>query len=313
MSELSVVIPIYKVEAFLPRCLKSVLQQQGCDMEIILVDDCSPDSCGRICDEYAVKDDRIRVIHHKQNRGLSAARNSGIKVSTGTFITFVDSDDCIEPDTYCRNLNLLFSANADVVEYPVEKQHRRKIERYAPSDVGIREETFRMWFTRRGFIHCYAWNKIYRRELFDTIEFPEGRYFEDLFTIPYVLQKTNKIIASSYGCYKYTDADSNSITKTLSLQKQQDLFEAYIRLFNEAQSCGEFSRNELYVCFIEIIDRTIIYKQLGGSLKIPEYKLRFKDLLQKQSMIHRLKSLLILTIGISATVKLFSAIHGNIN
>lgn len=97
MCEISIIVPIYKVERYLKRCVDSILNQTFTDFELILVDDGSPDNCGRICDEYAEKDNRIYVIH-KENGGLSDARNAGLDYATGQYIIFVDSDDFVEPD-----------------------------------------------------------------------------------------------------------------------------------------------------------------------------------------------------------------------
>ena len=95
MSEISVIVPVYKVEEFLRDCIDSILNQTFGDFELILVDDGSPDRCGQICDDYAVKDNRIKVIH-QENKGLSGARNVGLEVMTGNYITFIDSDDVVE-------------------------------------------------------------------------------------------------------------------------------------------------------------------------------------------------------------------------
>lgn len=112
---ISVIVPVYKVEKYLRRSIESVLNQTYTDLEIVLVDDGSPDQCGMICDEYAQKDSRIRVIH-KENGGLSSARNAGIKIAKGEYITFLDSDDYIENDAYETLINVAANTDADVIE-----------------------------------------------------------------------------------------------------------------------------------------------------------------------------------------------------
>ena len=157
--KLSVVIPVYRVEAFLRKCVDSVVSQEIDDMEIILVDDCSPDGSGRLCDTLACSDARIRVVHRGQNGGLSAARNSGLDVATGDCITFVDSDDFLSPGTYRACLQAMMSRQADCVEFPVMKRYgSENAEEYKPS-LGEVEETFDEWYERRGYVHSYAWNK----------------------------------------------------------------------------------------------------------------------------------------------------------
>ena len=110
----SVIVPVYKVAAYLPRCVDSILAQTWRNLEIILVDDGSPDECGSICDVYAEKDPRIRVIH-KENGGLSSARNAGLDTASGEYIGFVDSDDWIEPEMYARMLALMEKYDAKMV------------------------------------------------------------------------------------------------------------------------------------------------------------------------------------------------------
>lgn len=114
MPKISIIVPVYKVEAFLHRCVDSILGQTLKDIEVILVDDGSPDNCGRICDEYSMQDDRVKVIH-QQNKGLPGARNAGIKVATGSYLGFVDSDDFVEPDMFERLFSAASENNVDFV------------------------------------------------------------------------------------------------------------------------------------------------------------------------------------------------------
>lgn len=114
MPELSIIVPIYKVEKYLPKCIESILNQSFIDFELILVDDGSPDYCGLICDEYAGKDSRVKVIH-QNNQGVSAARNAALDVAAGRYLGFVDADDWIEKDMYQTMLQTAFASRADVV------------------------------------------------------------------------------------------------------------------------------------------------------------------------------------------------------
>lgn len=112
---ISVVVPVYKVEKYLERCINSVLSQSYKDLEVILVDDGSPDKCGKICDEYAKKDDRVKVIH-KENGGQSSARNIGIQEAKGQYISFIDSDDYLEKNAYETLIKVATTTNADITE-----------------------------------------------------------------------------------------------------------------------------------------------------------------------------------------------------
>ena len=188
--KLTIIIPVYKVEAYLDFCLKSIARQNVEDYEVILVDDGSPDRSGALCDAWVRKDGRFRVIHCPENRGLSAARNRGLDEAHGEYVTFVDSDDYISPHTLQANMELLaLHPEADVLEYPVCVYHgTAKAYRYTPGTCEITDYTG--WAHRKGYIHSYAWNKIYKRSLWKSLRFPEGRWYEDVFTIPAVLRQS---------------------------------------------------------------------------------------------------------------------------
>ena len=172
--KLTVVIPVYRVEATLDRCVESVLIQDIDDMEVILVDDGSPDSCPKMCDEWAEKDSRISVIH-KENGGLSEARNAALDIAKGDYVTFVDSDDWLDEGTYKAILNLM--DDNDIVEYPVA--HRLSL-----SDRSY-ENMDDYWLTEQAYTHTFAWNKVYRRTLFNGIRYPKRKVFEDVYTLPF--------------------------------------------------------------------------------------------------------------------------------
>lgn len=303
---LSVIIPVYKVEKYLQRCVQSVASQSFSELEIILVDDCSPDSCGSICDRLAQADKRIRVIHRAQNGGLSAARNSGIEIASGDYITFLDSDDFIAPDTYAANLKILEATNADCVEFPVKKLEGNAEKYYAPVSDSYNTESFEDWIARQGYVHGYAWNKIFRRELWGATRFPVGKYFEDLHTVPYVLHQAGTIAVSSSGCYYYCTENANAITQTSTLQKHNDLLDANIKLFLFLRNDCRFAEERLYNLFMEMLDRQIEVARAGGEIQIPCYKLRFKYLKRRQSARRRIKAALWLTFGKSAFFKLLS-------
>ena len=183
MVLLSIIVPVYKVEPYLSRCVDSILNQTFGEFELILVDDGSPDRCGEICEEYARRDSRVRVIH-KENGGLSSARNAGIDIARGEWLGFVDSDDYITPDCYeklldCgrrRNVKLVCAGRWDVSEKTGEK---------TPGLCPEKEETVSgTELARRIFtwdhLDSAAWDKLYRAELFDGIRYPLGRVNEDL-------------------------------------------------------------------------------------------------------------------------------------
>jgi len=191
---LSVIIPVYRTELTLQRCVESVLNQDVDDMEVILVDDGSPDNCPELCDEWAEKDNHIKVIH-KTNGGLSDARNAGIDVATGDYITFVDSDDYLATNTYRALLEILAThPEYDLLEFPSSKYDLTDTVYTQMNEYLLKGEAYR---------HSYACTKIYRRSLFDSVRFPVGRVFEDIYILPSILEHCHIIATSHRGFYHY--------------------------------------------------------------------------------------------------------------
>ena len=210
MPTISVIIPVYKVERYLDACVASVVGQTYPDLEIILVDDGSPDNCPALCDAWAAKDTRIRVIH-RSNGGLSAARNSGLDVCTGDYIAFVDSDDRLEPETLERALRAQQRSGADLVlfHYLCTDENDQPLPDRTPAD---REEEAltppQFWeeFFASGDACTYyvvAWNKLYRAELFHTLRYAEGKRYEDMFLLPNLIGQCRKILCLNFRGYRY--------------------------------------------------------------------------------------------------------------
>ena len=210
MPTISVIIPVYKVERYLDACVASVVGQTYPDLEIILVDDGSPDNCPALCDAWAAKDTRIRVIH-RSNGGLSAARNSGLGVCTGDYIAFVDSDDRLEPETLERALRAQQKSGVDLVlfHYICTDENDQPLPDRTPAD---REEEAltppQFWgkFFASGDACTYyvvAWNKLYRAELFHTLRYAEGKRYEDMFLLPNLIGQCRKILCLNFRGYRY--------------------------------------------------------------------------------------------------------------
>ena len=221
MPLFSIIIPVYKVEEYIHKCLDSVVCQSYDNFECIVIDDGSPDNCGRICDEYAMLDRRFNVIHQK-NSGVSSARNVGIENSRGEYLLFVDSDDWIEKETLELLYKEIFKNKPDVIvfgytevsetietDYPVEEIN--DIEKI--KDKFISDE----W---RNF----ACNKCFSRRLFSNVMFPKGQAYEDLFTIPRVINNANRISIIKHVLYNYNQNNINSITKNTNSKKEYDFF-----------------------------------------------------------------------------------------
>ena len=212
---ISVIVPVYNVAAWLPRCVDSILAQTCENLEILLVDDGSADDSGRICDAYAEKDPRIRVIH-KENGGLSSARNAGLDLASGEYIGFVDSDDWIEPEMYAEMLSLLKKYNARMVcagRYEVDGDTGEKTVGLCPE----REEVV-SGETLAGRIFLWdqcdsaACDKLYCRELFDGIRYPEGKTSEDIPVTYRLALKAQRAVLCDRPFYNYFHR-SGSISK----------------------------------------------------------------------------------------------------
>lgn len=209
---LSIIIPVYRTQDTLRRCIDSVLRQSFTDYELILVDDGSPDQCPQICNDYAKQNKRITVIH-KANGGLSDARNAGIQKSQGDYITFIDSDDAIAENTLEPLIKEIEKyPQTDILEYPIMERighpKKEKLLSFEPKEY---TSSWEYWLGEQAFNHTYAWNKLFRRNLFDEISFPKGKTFEDALTIPLLIgliptenqKKEIRIRTTNKGCYQY--------------------------------------------------------------------------------------------------------------
>lgn len=221
---------MYKVENTLDRCVESVASQAFDRMEIILVDDGSTDSCPALCDEWAKRDSRIKVIH-KKNGGLSSARNAGLNIATGEWVTFVDSDDWLEPDTYAAVFEKLACSNAvevDMVEFPVEYDGQSIKDPMAPGCYPVKGRAGRYWLEHRQWLHCAVWNKVFRSTLFDGLRFPEGENHEDIYLLPQLMLKMRAVLTLKDGLYHYMP-NSGGICRTPSVESLQLAMNNHLR------------------------------------------------------------------------------------
>lgn len=269
--KLSIIIPVFKVPSTLRSCVDSVLS--GCDIpvEVILVDDGSPDECPAICDEIAVSDSRVKVIH-QSNQGLSAARNVGIDASTGELLTFVDSDDLVEPGQWSR-LTEVFGQHerCDIVEYPVVVHQDDRHREYRLVFGGrFYADAGHYWSEERAYTHAYACNKIFRRHLFDKVRFPVGRVFEDVATIPSLLCAARGIATVGFGCYFYR-ANAEGITATASGKELSMLLEHHLRWFEMWPSRDYYIHLvniQLSVCDRLPVSPVLPFRPYTGTLKL---------------------------------------------
>jgi glycosyltransferase involved in cell wall biosynthesis len=227
--EISVIVPVYNVEKYLNKCVDSILRQTFRNIEIILVDDGSTDNSGRLCDEYLKIDERIRVFH-KKNGGVSSARNYGLERATAPYFGFVDSDDYIAEDMYEVLYNNLKRENADMSMcywYNVYSGGRTPHADIAENHYLVvdRQEAIRLAMEGR-LASVHVWNKLYRRELFDTVKYPEGKINEDAFVIVDLLDLCDKIVLTTERKYCHVHRENSVMTGKFTESVCDDL-EAY--------------------------------------------------------------------------------------
>ncbi len=223
MELISVILPIYNVAAYLERCVESILSQTYGNLEIILVDDGSTDDCGKICDSYAKKDSRIVVIH-KKNGGLSDARNAGIEIAKGEYITFVDSDDYVDTDyvEYLYKLVCRYQTKMSICSHTVVYENGTILQKQTGEISCLNSEEVLERILYDEDIDLSAWAKLYHKSLFEDIQFPVGRLFEDAATTYRFVHKSQKI-AIGLESKLYYMIRNNSISNCSFSRKKLDL------------------------------------------------------------------------------------------
>ena len=226
MPEISIIVPVYKVEKYLDRCVKSILDQTYTDFELILVDDGSPDHCPAMCDAWAEKDGRIRVVH-KENGGVSSARNVGLDIMTGNYVMFIDSDDAVHPEICSVLCHLIISENADIAICGSTKFDTNEMPNSKIITLSDQYETYdgdKIFRRESIFENCRPapWGKLYIKKIFDHIRFKVGITYEDLHLYPYILHEAHKIINYKTPLYYYffpQNEDKSAMLSPLSPKK----------------------------------------------------------------------------------------------
>lgn len=216
----SIIVPVYNVEKYLDKCLKSILRQTFKDFECIIIDDGSPDNSNIIIDKYVKLDQRFKVIHQK-NMGISAARNAGLDIAEGDYIKFIDSDDYIADDYLEKFALKIADTDADIVICGFIEAYKD----YEKNKVFTSESTK---VIKQNILAdlwpSYVWNKCYKKDLFGDIRFPIGMVYEDLLTIPAVCLNAKRIECIPDKLYYYNRQNVNSITAQKTVKKLYDLF-----------------------------------------------------------------------------------------
>lgn len=236
MPVISIIVPVYNVERYLNKCVDSILAQTFTDFELLLIDDGSTDSSGTTCDQYAAKDSRVRVLH-KENGGLSDARNTGIEAAKGDYIGFIDSDDYIDSDMYEYLYGLILKESADVAACGIYHCYIDRIEPpKVPEELLVvnNEQAIALMLDSKK-ISVNAVNKLYRRSLYQSIRYPVGKLSEDAFIVVELFAQTKKVVISTVPKYYYLHHEG-TITSSPFREKDVNVIEAYtknLRLIEE--------------------------------------------------------------------------------
>lgn len=312
--KISIIVPVYNVEEYITECIDSILSQTYKDWELILVNDGSTDNSGKICDEYALKDNRINVIH-KENGGLSSARNAGIDVAKGEYITFIDSDDVLlNNDIYDKIIKIFNEDKSiDVVQYDV-------IHKWQSSEEHKRLYPFKIYYNKlnilEGYltekIHVACWDKIFKAEIFKEIRFPLGQISEDIAIIPQIVERTNKLRTTDIGYYGYRYREGSITTGNFDLSKNRSTYISCYKYLSYAYQYKSL-RNLVLKKYLPIAWNYISNVRHNNEINNSHYlndnifiKTSFRefiDTIQRNSpIIQTIKTFIICVLGIKATI-----------
>lgn len=293
MSKLvSIIVPVYKVEQYLKRCMDSVLNQIYKNIEVILVNDGSPDNCPALCDEYEKIDSRVRVIH-KENGGLSSARNVALDIVKGDYVFFVDSDDWLALDTL-EVLSEYLENDYDMISfqrtYLTEEKVVEKGEKN-PKDMDVSQYIDASFLGRYDF---FVTTKIFKTEVFNNVRFLEGRNYEDLEIMHRLFLNMKKVVGLDYFLYYYWKGNEGAITNTITMKNIKDHYlsanEIYMACRKYLEDRGKDASNivawykvelvQLYIDYLKSMERnTEIFKNI--ILGIIESRVDFNSILKQ--------------------------------
>ena len=214
---ISVIVPVYNVAQYLSQCVSSILSQDYGDLEVILIDDGSTDASGEICDQYAAKDSRVRVIHQK-NGGAAAAKNAGLRLASGDYLAFADSDDYLEPGAYGFLMKTLLETNADAVQGSFREVYRNRAEEQHIRGETLEGYDYLLRFPK-DFSCALLWNKLYRREIFDGVFFEEGHKIDDEYFTYQGFLRPRKVVRVDRMIYNYRKRASSVMSSPESAER----------------------------------------------------------------------------------------------
>lgn len=314
---ISVIIPIYNVESYLRECVESVINQTYKNLEIILVDDGSTDGCAAICDEYKKKDNRVKVIH-KKNGGLSSARNTGLDIANGRYISFVDSDDFVGKHLYEMANRSMSKYNAQIYCFR-NTDHRitsTSEEFVSDSDVIYDKVTaYKEYNNVYGTIDDAIWDKIFEASLFKGIRFPEGKICEDIFTFYKLVDKSDKIIYNNSVLYFYRARESSLSQSGSKVDKFFDNMEANEEVFeyvsNKYPDTYIDMLTKIEYQYIWLYHKLIIVKDIRSTNVMKKIKSIYKEVMKNRRIPIVKKAQLFFIVHFESTYKIVYRKHFN--
>lgn len=234
----SIIIPVYNAEKYLPICLESILKQTYGNFELLLIDDGAVDNSAMICDKYAETDSRVTVYHNK-NGGAAAARNCGLEHAEGEYICFIDADDCVGKNYLFFLVNLVKQYNVEIAGVKSKAVRKEKMtfeDSGSENDFAVylmdRDEALKEVLLGRGKLGVAPWGRIFHRRLWSDNRFPTGVLYEDLITLPYIFAKCNRVALADTVQYYYRQTP-DSLTHRQITEKDNDLFQNALQIYND--------------------------------------------------------------------------------
>ena len=277
----SVIVPVYNVEKYLARCMDSIIAQTYKNLEILLIDDGSTDSSGKICDEYAEKDSRIRVIH-QENQGLAEVSNIGLREAKGEWIQFVDSDDWIDAETIETCYNLSQKYNVDMVIFSIMTELENEKHLFYNHNHSYRLQNKYDVLRTIAFASVSRYNKFSKASLYKGVEYPKGKLYEDIATTHKVIANAERILDINIPFYHYY-VRGGSILRSSFSPKTYDLVDGIQKFSDFVMNFHDWNEQEQKDIYLGICFRKLLFVDIMIKTSIPEsYDMKFVSNLRKE-------------------------------
>lgn len=276
---ISIIVPVYNVEKYLNRCVESIVNQTYKNLEIILIDDGSPDNCPKMCDAWAEKDGRIKVIH-KENGGAASARNAGLEVVTGNYIGFVDSDDYIDENMFSEMINSVCVNDSDIAicnTYSIDSNGNIELRSLNYNGVLVDKYSL-ISLNKGGYFGAVLWNCLFKRELWDNIRFPNYKKHEDVAVLYYAYYRANKISYVDKALYYYSFVDGSIMHSGFS-EKDLVLIEIYDKKLEFFKNDSHY--DEIFIGAMGMLRYFLFSNCNEESLEYKQFKKYSKSLLKR--------------------------------